>query len=315
LIICFSCVIHIAAEKQIPISQRKEKEEVGAAKRIVGMGFILLLVCLTTCVGAAETPTKGGTDGGAFKDPHNGGAPLPDGGGEPGKAYMALAQAMYKKDYTQICALNDIVDKNTCDQSKGAIDGLMVFFVGPKEHKVAGGFAKGDSATLNVIYTWANKAESKAIATMERNKNGKWIFTGFSAHAEQQIEAKADATVTLDNSAEAKDSPFGPVSMVASRVRYTGDKCPIEITYTATINFKLPLPKDFTFKYHWERSDGDKGKEQVLSHTGNRKAISITETWQLGTPGQQYDASMKIFIDAGNTHIVKESPTVKVICK
>ena len=286
-----------------------------AAKRIVGMGIMLLLVCLATCVGAAEMPTKGGADGAAFKDPHNGGAPLPDGGGEPGKAYMALVQSIYKKDYLQICKLNDIVDKNTCDQSKEAIDGLIKLFSGPKEHKVAGGFAKGDSATLNVIYTWANKAESKAMVTMERNKNGRWIFTGFSAHAEQQIEATASATMTLDNRAEAKDSPFGPVSIAASRAQYTGDKCPIEIVYTATINFKLPLPKDFAFKYHWERSDGDKGGEQVLSPTGNKRAISVTETWQLGLSGQQYDASMKIFIDAGNTHIVKESPTVKVICK
>ncbi len=62
-------------------------------------------------------------------------------------------------------------------------------------------------------------------------------------------------------SVNTESSPFGPVNRAANRQQHRSDKCPIEIVYTATTNFELPLPKDFAFKYHWERSDGDKGRE------------------------------------------------------
>jgi len=282
-------------------------------KRIVGVVLLLSLVCSVSGVKAAEKATEGGPDSAAFKDPYNGGDPLPDGGGEPGKAYVALINAIYDKDYAQICELND-VEKDECSKSKDGIDFLIGLLSNPKSHKVAGGFVKGDSATLTVVYTWANKSVSSAMVTMER-KHGKWIFAGLSAHAEQTIEAHASATATFGSGAGAADSPFGPINMAANRRQYTGDKCPIDIVYTATINFKLPLPKDFMFTYHWERSDGAKGQEQVVTPTGKERAMSVKETWKIGSSGQQYDASMKLFIDMGNTHIIKESPAVRVICK
>lgn len=166
-------------------------------KGTLGLGFILLLVCLATGLTAAEEPAKKGADRAVLKDSSSGGTPLPDGGGEPGKAYMALVNAIYKKDYAQICNLNNI-DENTCKENKKGIDGLMGLFSAPKAHKVAGGFMKEDSATLDIIYSWENEQVSKAIVTMKRNNNGTWIFRGFSAHAEQQIEVKVDATTTLD---------------------------------------------------------------------------------------------------------------------
>ncbi len=225
------------------------------------------------------------------------------------------------------------IEENKCTESKEGIDFLIGLFSGPKTHRVAGGFEKGDSATLNIEYIWADEKVSNADVTMKRNDQGKWIFGGLSAHAEQQIDVQASAkatfgngtgrqpavsssaTTTFKNGTGTGDGPFGPINMAANRRQYTGYKCPIDIIYTAAINFRLPLPKDFAFKYHWERSDGVKEKEQVISPTGKERAMSVREIWRLGAPGKQYIATIRLFIDAGNTHIIKESPAVKVICK
>jgi hypothetical protein len=43
--------------------------------------------------------------------------------------------------------------------------------------------------------------------------------------------------------------------------------------------------------------------------------MSIKETWKIASYGQQYDASKKLSMDMGSTHIIKESPAVGVICK
>lgn len=112
----------------------------------------------------------------------------------------------------------------------------------------------------------------------------------------------------------ADDGPFGPINMAANRAQYTG-KCPVEIIYTATINFKKPHPKGFVFNYHWERSDGGKTAVQTVKPNDNQGSMVIREPWKFGAAGQQIDASMKLFINSGNTHIVKDSPVVKVICK
>jgi len=143
-------------------------------------------------------------------------------------------------------------------------------------------------------------------------------FGGSAAAAAENPAVTASISTETSGTANAGSpvvvSPFGPIHLVASRRQYTGDKCPIDITYTASINFKAPLPKNFSFTYHWERSDGAKTPEQVATPAGQR-AMSVREVWKLGAPGQEYNASMKLFIDSGGTHVIKASPDVKVVCK
>jgi hypothetical protein len=115
--------------------------------------------------------------------------------------------------------------------------------------------------------------------------------------------------------AHADEGPFGPIHVAANRSQYTGRGCPIEIIYTATINFVSPHPKGFVFNYHWERSDGGKGPQQVLRPSPNQRSMVIREKWRIGAPGKHYDASVTLFVNSGNAHLSQSSPTVGVTCR
>jgi hypothetical protein len=108
--------------------------------------------------------------------------------------------------------------------------------------------------------------------------------------------------------------PFGPIHVAANRAMYKGRGCPIEVIYTASINFILPHPKGFVFNYHWERSDGAKSPQQVVRVAPGQRNLVVHERWRLGGPGRNYDASETIHVNSGNTHIVESSPTVRVEC-
>jgi formylglycine-generating enzyme required for sulfatase activity len=255
--------------------------------------------------------------------------PLPAGGGEPGNAYIANLKAeteeineafgkmekraFLKKYYGYIFGFYD--KEPTDEQIKVKFDEIKQYFPKTVNARVLGGISKGDMAIVHAKKT-EKEGESEEIAYMMR-KNGKWTFVNrmTRSHFEGSFEVTVNAAVTLEGGGKTDESPFGPINMAASRVQYMGDRCPIETTYIGTINFKLPLPENFAFTYHWERSDGGKTSEKVVRPTGKERAMLVKEKWKLGVPGLQYDASMKLFIDSGDTHIIKETPTVKVICK
>jgi hypothetical protein len=110
-------------------------------------------------------------------------------------------------------------------------------------------------------------------------------------------------------------SPFGPVHVAANRASYDGKGCPIEIVYTATVSLPGPHPQGFALNYHWERSDGAKGPENVVRPAAGKRSMSVKETWRLGAPGKHVDASVKLFVNSGNTHLSETSPTVSVTCR
>jgi hypothetical protein len=116
-------------------------------------------------------------------------------------------------------------------------------------------------------------------------------------------------------SAYAEDNPFGPIHVAANRSQYAGGGCPIQIVYTATINFVMPHPKGLAFNYHWERSDGAKSPVQVVKPSANQRSMVVRDTWRLGAKGQHYDASVTFFVNSGNTHLSEGSPSVSVTCK
>jgi hypothetical protein len=115
--------------------------------------------------------------------------------------------------------------------------------------------------------------------------------------------------------ASADEGPFGPIRVATNRSRYSGSGCPIQIVFTASINFVMPHPQGFVFNYHWERSDGAKGPVRVVRPGAGQGSMVIRDTWRLGAPGNQYNVSETLFVNSGNTHLSESSPVVTVTCK
>jgi hypothetical protein len=112
----------------------------------------------------------------------------------------------------------------------------------------------------------------------------------------------------------AYEGPFGPIHVASNRSAYDGRGCPVEIVFTATINFVTPHG-DLVFNYHWERSDGAKTATQVVHVPRDERSIVLHEKWLVGAPGHHYDASNTLFVNSGNTHLSESSKTVSVVCR
>ncbi len=157
--------------------------------------FGMFSLCDATVI-AAENPSNA-----AFKDPYNGGMKLPDGGGEPGKAYMTFIDAAYKKDYRKLCTvMSDPADVNTCLQQKAALDGVIAMFTQPKSHAVLGGYQKEDEATLNIEYTFASAPRSSGFVVMKQTK-GKWMISSFGGSGSGTVSAGASGQADPGSSA------------------------------------------------------------------------------------------------------------------
>jgi hypothetical protein len=266
-----------------------------------------------SAVNAAENPAIS-----AFKDPYNGGIELPNGGGEPGKAYMAFIDAAYRKDHTQICKLMaDPADMAPCLQQKEALDSYIAMFTQPKSHKVLDGFMKGEEATLNVAYTFSSAPQSTGFVVMKQMK-GKWVISSFGGSGSGSVSAEASGQADLGSSTASGSASvdgevreFAFIDISASRQQYTG-KCPVDIAFTAYITFRGFAPDNIS--YHWERGDGSKTPDRVVKppRTGH---MSIREVWKGGKPGEEHDVSMRFVVESGGKLIIKDPPSVKVICK
>ena len=77
------------------------------------------------------------------------GKPLPAGGGDPGKAYMALNKAMLTGDVAILKKLAPPGQMPPDDQLKQMLP--MMKEMAAKNVKIVSGFVSGDSATLNVV--------------------------------------------------------------------------------------------------------------------------------------------------------------------
>lgn len=139
-----------------------------------------------------------------FKSPYEGGARLPEGGGEPGKAYMALIDAVYKKDLPKICTLMAAGDEELtlCRKNTAVPEGVILLLGNPKAHSVLDGYKKGDEATLDVAYSWADAPDSYGFVVMKQ-EGGKWLLSTFGASGTAEVDAQAGGTVDLGVPAEA----------------------------------------------------------------------------------------------------------------
>jgi hypothetical protein len=126
--------------------------------------------------------------------------------------------------------------------------------------------------------------------------------------------AIALALPALAGSVPAGAEGLGGVHVAVNRHEYRGKGCPIEVVFTASINFVMPHPKGFTFSYHWERSDGAKGPVHVVHPGPNERTLIVHEKWRLGARGSNYDVSNTIHLGSGNEHITESSPTVHIEC-
>jgi len=124
----------------------------------------------------------------------------------------------------------------------------------------------------------------------------------------------AAALAALASMASADEGIFGPIHVASNRRQYTGRNCPIEIIFTASINF-APHTTGESFNYHWARSDGAKGPTRVVRVAPNQRSLVVRDSWRLGAAGRRFDASETIFLNSGNTHLREGSPTVAVVCQ
>ena len=204
----------------IPVMKKEEEMRAGCfsvhRRMIVSLVFAVLACSAISGVTpgiAAQNPASA-----AFKDPYNGGIKLPDGGGEPGKAYMAFINAAYRKDHAQICRLMaGPAEVPQCLQQKEALDGYIAMFTQPKSHKVLGGFMKGEEATLDVAYTFASGPRSSGFVVMKL-MNGRWTISKFGGSGSGTITAEASGSADLSRGSGAAGAGAGQ----APEAEYTG---------------------------------------------------------------------------------------------
>ncbi len=100
------------------------------------------------------------------------GQPLPAGGGEPGKVYLALHRAIAKKDVAGVLALMRKAGRNPKDEAD-LKEGLeFMAAMQPANPKVTGGFVSGDRA---VVYVVGTQEKEKEYGTIELvREEGAW---------------------------------------------------------------------------------------------------------------------------------------------
>lgn len=128
------------------------------------------------------------------------------------------------------------------------------------------------------------------------------------------VLAAAVAIPAIAGALPAAADGFGPVHVAVNRHEHHG-RCPVEVVFTASINFTLPHPRGFTFSYHWERSDGAKGPTRVVRPGPNERTLVVHDRWRLGGRGESYDISETIHLGSGNERIRETSPTVHIDCR
>ena len=84
--------------------------------------------------------------------------------------------------------------------------------------------------------------------------------------------------------------------------------CPATIRWTAKLHLKnMPVTVD----YQWERSDGATGPKEHVVMT--KQLTEISDTWQLGGPGEHYNVWEKLHVLSPN-NISSSTPVAKITC-
>ncbi len=100
------------------------------------------------------------------------GTPLPPGGGEPGKAYMALHRAIAKKDVAAVLSLMRKTGRTPKDEADLKEGVEFMAAMQPSNPKITGGFVSGDRAALYVVGTQEKEKEYGTIELVR--EDGAW---------------------------------------------------------------------------------------------------------------------------------------------
>jgi hypothetical protein len=90
------------------------------------------------------------------------------------------------------------------------------------------------------------------------------------------------ALLTIAQTALAQDA-FGPIRVAANRSKYAG-ACPVEVIFTGNINLNTPHPRGFTFNYQWVRSDGAKGRVNVVRPSPGQHMLVVIGEFRQYSP-------------------------------
>lgn len=177
-----------------------------ALERFIGaMMVVALAFCITPGAAAVAGDAAGqNPPGHDFKDPYDGGVRLPEGGGEPGGAYLLLLDAAAQKDSRRICELmvTDESELAECLKDETVAEGIAFWLGDPNGQKILGGYFSGDEATLDVAYPHAGSPDSYASVHMMK-AGGKWSWAGVSASGSGEFGAVASGSTDFGAS-------FGP---------------------------------------------------------------------------------------------------------
>ena len=110
----------------------------------------------------------------------------------------------------------------------------------------------------------------------------------------------------------AQGSPISEVTASAHPQHYKGP-CPAKITFTGRIHVnRYPM----TLNCQWERSDGATGPVKVLRvPSAQTRVMTVTDTWQLGAPGQSKEIWEKLRVRTGNTDMSSAPAAATIDCR
>jgi len=108
---------------------------------------------------------------------------------------------------------------------------------------------------------------------------------------------------------------IGPLRVEVNKTGFSEVECPVEVDFTATLDFPQPHPRDFMIICHWERSDGVRTEDRRVRVEPGQGPMVFHDPWELGRPGGRYKIRNAFFVDSGKNHLVEASPTVTVTCR
>ncbi len=107
---------------------------------------------------------------------------------------------------------------------------------------------------------------------------------------------------------------LGGLRLGANRSNYHG-ACPVEVVFTANVLITNNHGPAGVFNYHWERSDGAKGPQQVVRVGSAAETLIYKEHWRLGRSGTVHDISVTFHANSGNQHLQETSQTIHIECR
>jgi len=108
---------------------------------------------------------------------------------------------------------------------------------------------------------------------------------------------------------------IGPLRLEVKKTTFNKVQCPVEVVFTATLDFPKPHPRNFMFIYHWERNDGVRTEDQRVLVEPTQGPMVFHDPWQAGQPGKKSTIRDAFYVDSGKNHLVEASPTVTITCK